>query len=111
MTTNTLVVVVLALAVLIVLAYMGRVEGMITGYGYNVAGGAENAQSSSYGGAGLAIMGGSTAAPLVTEPMAGSGVAVPGAPPPPAPAGTCPARCTVYNEAGAVVYPGPCQPE
>ena len=111
MTTNTLVVVVLALAVLLVLAYMGRVEGMLTGYGYNVAGGAENAQSSSYGGAGLAIMGGSTAAPLVTEPMAGSGVAVPGAPPPPAPAGTCPARCTVYNEAGAVVYTGPCQPE
>jgi len=111
MTTNTLVIAVLSLAVLVVLLYTRRVEGMITGYGYNIAGGAENAQTTAYSGAGLAIMGGSSAAPLVAEPMAGSGVEVPGAPPPPAPAGTCPARCTVYNEAGAVVYTGPCQPE
>ena len=106
MTTTLLVV--LALAVLF-MYFSRRVEGMVTGYGYNIAGGLENAQTTAYGGAGLGIM--SSAAPLVAEPMAGSGVLVPGAPPPPAPAGTCPARCTVYNEAGAVVYTGPCQPE
>jgi hypothetical protein len=112
--TTTFVIAVLALAVVLVLLFTSResrVEGMVTGYGYNIAGGLENSQSTAYGGAGLAIMGGSSAAPLVAEPMAGSGVAVPGAPPAPAPAGTCPARCTVYNEAGAVVYTGPCQPE